>query len=31
MKYIDEFNDPDLAKRLLDDIHATVTLSLIHI
>ena len=25
MKYIDEFNDPDLAKRLLDDIHATVT------
>jgi hydrogenase expression/formation protein HypD len=25
MKYIDEFNDPDLAKRLLGDIHATVT------
>ena len=25
MKYIDEFNDPDLAKGLLDDIHATVT------
>ena len=25
MKYIDEFNDPDLARRLLDDIHATVT------
>ena len=25
MKYIDEFNDPDLAQRLLDDIHATVT------
>ena len=25
MKYIDEFNDPELAKRLLDDIHATVT------
>ena len=25
MKYIDEFNDPALAKRLLDDIHATVT------
>jgi hydrogenase expression/formation protein HypD len=25
VKYIDEFNDPDLAKRLLDDIHATVT------
>ena len=24
MKYIDEFNDPELAKRLLDDIHATV-------
>jgi len=25
MKYIDEFNDPELAKRLLDDIHTTVT------
>ncbi len=25
MKYIDEFNDPELAKRLLEDIHATVT------
>ncbi|MFR9796525.1 hydrogenase formation protein HypD [Streptomyces sp. MS06] len=25
MKYIDEFNDPDLARRLLDEIHATVT------
>ena len=25
MKYIDEFNDPDLAKRLLDEIHAMVT------
>src|ERR1700712_4527865 len=25
MKYIDEFNDPALAQRLLDDIHATVT------
>ena len=25
MKYIDEFHDPELAKRLLDDIHATVT------
>ncbi|MFR9674898.1 hydrogenase formation protein HypD [Streptomyces sp. TR02-1] len=25
MKYIDEFQDPDLARRLLDDIHATVT------
>lgn len=25
MKYIDEFQDPDLAKRLLDDIHAAVT------
>ena len=25
MKYIDEFNDPELAKRLLDDIHATTT------
>ncbi|MEU6084833.1 hydrogenase formation protein HypD [Streptomyces sp. NPDC047108] len=25
MKYIDEFNDPGLARRLLDDIHATVT------
>jgi len=24
MKYLDEFNDPELAKRLLDDIHATV-------
>ena len=24
MKYIDEFNDPELAKGLLDDIHATV-------
>ena len=38
MKYLDEFNDPDKARRLLDDIHATVTqpwaimeLSLIHI
>ena len=25
MKYLDEFSNPDLAKRLLDDIHATVT------
>ncbi|GAA3379042.1 hydrogenase formation protein HypD [Streptomyces sannanensis] len=25
MKYIDEFNDPALARRLLDDIHATAT------
>ncbi|MCF6521926.1 hydrogenase formation protein HypD [Streptomyces sp. JJ36] len=25
MKYIDEFQNPDLARRLLDDIHATVT------
>lgn len=25
MKYLDEFQDPDLARRLLDDIHATVT------
>ncbi|ANH89722.1 hydrogenase formation protein HypD [Streptomyces sp. NPDC057197] len=25
MKYIDEFQDPDLARRLLDDIHANVT------
>jgi hydrogenase expression/formation protein HypD len=25
VKYIDEFNDPDLARRLLDDIRATVT------
>ncbi|MEU1269272.1 hydrogenase formation protein HypD [Streptomyces sp. NPDC005799] len=25
MKYIDEFNDPDLARRLVDDIRATVT------
>ncbi|MFJ4681966.1 hydrogenase formation protein HypD [Streptomyces sp. NPDC088789] len=25
MKYIDEFQDPELARRLLDDIHATVT------
>ncbi|MDQ1739857.1 MAG: hydrogenase expression/formation protein HypD, partial [Pseudonocardiales bacterium] len=25
VKYLDEFNDPELAKRLLDDIHATVT------
>jgi len=25
MKYIEEFNDPELARRLLDDIHATVT------
>jgi hydrogenase expression/formation protein HypD len=25
VKYIDEFNDPDLARRLLDDIHATTT------
>jgi hydrogenase expression/formation protein HypD len=25
MKYIDEFNDPELAARLLDDIRATVT------
>jgi hydrogenase expression/formation protein HypD len=25
MKYIDEFNDPDLARRLLDEICATVT------
>ena len=25
MKYLDEFNDPDKAQRLLEDIHATVT------
>jgi len=25
MKYLDEFNDPDLARRLLDEIAATVT------
>lgn len=25
MKYLDEFQDPTLAKRLLDDIHATAT------
>ncbi|MDI3424032.1 hydrogenase formation protein HypD [Streptomyces luteolus] len=25
MKYIDEFQDPELARRLLDDIHTTVT------
>ncbi|MFC0597850.1 hydrogenase formation protein HypD [Streptomyces palmae] len=25
MKYIQEFNDPDLARRLLEDIHATAT------
>ncbi|MFG2132929.1 hydrogenase formation protein HypD [Streptomyces sp. NPDC048751] len=25
MKYIEEFNDPELARRLLDEIHATVT------
>ncbi|MFI9306814.1 hydrogenase formation protein HypD [Streptomyces triculaminicus] len=25
MKYLDEFQDPGLARRLLDDIHATVT------
>ncbi|WP_377268124.1 hydrogenase formation protein HypD [Peterkaempfera sp. SMS 1(5)a] len=25
MKYIEEFNNPELARRLLDDIHATVT------
>ncbi|KIZ16703.1 hydrogenase formation protein HypD [Streptomyces natalensis] len=25
MKYIDEFQDPELARRLLDDIHATAT------
>ena len=25
MKYLDEFSDPELAKRLLDDIHATAT------
>lgn len=25
MKYLDEFQDPHLARRLLDDIHATVT------
>jgi hydrogenase expression/formation protein HypD len=25
VKYLDEFNDPELAKRLVDDIHATVT------
>jgi hydrogenase expression/formation protein HypD len=25
MKYLEEFSDPDLAKRLVDDIHATVT------
>jgi hydrogenase expression/formation protein HypD len=27
VKYIDEFQDPDLARRLLEDIHATVTRS----
>jgi hydrogenase expression/formation protein HypD len=25
MKYLEEFSDPDLAKRLVDQIHATVT------
>ncbi len=25
MKYLEEFSDPELARRLLDDIHATVT------
>ena len=25
MKYLNEFNDPELAKKLLDDIHQTVT------
>ena len=25
MKYLDEFSDPELAERLLDEIHATVT------
>lgn len=25
MKYLEEFQDPELARRLLDDIHATVT------
>ncbi len=25
MKYLDEFQDPELARRLLDDIHATAT------
>jgi hydrogenase expression/formation protein HypD len=25
VKYVEEFNDPELARRLLDDIHATVT------
>jgi hydrogenase expression/formation protein HypD len=25
MRYLDEFSNPDLARRLLDDIHATVT------
>ena len=25
MKYLDEFQDPELARRLLDDIHASVT------
>ncbi|WP_432157364.1 MULTISPECIES: hydrogenase formation protein HypD [unclassified Streptomyces] len=25
MRYIDEFNDPELARKLLDEIHATVT------
>ncbi|MFC9501216.1 hydrogenase formation protein HypD [Streptomyces sp. NPDC056982] len=25
MKYLDEFQDPDLARRLLDDIHSVVT------
>jgi hydrogenase expression/formation protein HypD len=25
VKYLDEFNDPELAKRLVDEIHATVT------
>jgi hydrogenase expression/formation protein HypD len=27
MKYLDEFNDPELAKRLVDDINATTTRS----
>ena len=27
MKYLDEFNDPDLARRLVDDINATTTRS----
>jgi len=25
MKYLDEFSDPDLARRLVDQIHAVTT------